>query len=201
MHMLVRSQNRSSRLSWWTLILLGLCAILFGIMAIVWPHLTFLVFLYLFGVYAVIGGLILVSNAFYLRKAPDLGDYSQPDLPPGEWGMILGEGVLSILAGLFCLFVPTLSARLSLYVVATWTLFAGIGALIHSPSRGWLPGIAGVLAIVISLFLFFEPLRSVQAILWLLGVCALIAGVLMIVQGWLNRPLQERPGEADISAM
>lgn len=201
MHILARGRKRFSGLAWWTLILLGICAIVFGILAIVRPHLTFLVFLYLFGAYAVTEGLIMIASALYLWRAPKVGDYSRPDLPPGQWGLILCEGALSILAGLFCLFAPRLSAQLSLYVVAVWALFAGIGALIRAPVRGWLLGISGGLAIVVSLFLFFEPLKSVRSILWLLGVLTLIAGVLLIAQGWWERAAQGKPEEADISAL
>jgi uncharacterized membrane protein HdeD (DUF308 family) len=201
MRILARERVRSSRLAWWTLMLLGCCAVAFGILTIVWPHLTFLVFLYIFGAYAVIEGLIMISSAFYLWKAPELGDYSRPELQPGEWMLVLCEGVLSVLAGLFCLFAPTLSAQLSIYVVATWALFAGLAALLHAPSRGWLLGISGALAIAISLLLFFEPLNIMRSIFWLLGVLALIAGLLLIVQGWLERSVQKKPEKADIPAL
>jgi uncharacterized membrane protein HdeD (DUF308 family) len=45
MHILSRSQAQASRQAWWVSIALGIFAIIFGIVAIVWPHLTFLLFL------------------------------------------------------------------------------------------------------------------------------------------------------------
>jgi uncharacterized membrane protein HdeD (DUF308 family) len=176
--------------------ILGLCALLFGIVAIVWPHLTFLIFLYIFGVYAVIQGCILMANAFYVRKAPELGDYSNASLPPGGWWILLGEGFLSIIAGLFCLFMPRLSAQGALYVIAVWTLFVGISSLIAAPSRGWLLGLIGILSLVISALLFFHSAATAQSILWLVGVCALVAGILLLVQSWLSRTVQRVPLEA-----
>jgi uncharacterized membrane protein HdeD (DUF308 family) len=191
MHILSRSQAQASQQAWWASIALGIFAIIFGIVAIVWPHLTFLLFLIIFGVYAIIEGLILIASALYARMAPKLGDYSNATMPPGGWLLVLGEGVLSIIAGLLCLFIPRLSAQVSLYVVATWALFAGISSLVHTRSRGWFVGIAGIAAIVISLLLFFRTVASARSILWLVGVLALVAGALLIVQGWLDRPMQE----------
>jgi uncharacterized membrane protein HdeD (DUF308 family) len=191
MHILSRNQAQASRQAWWASIALGLFAIIFGIVAIVWPHLTFLLFLIIFGVYAIIEGLVLIASALYVRRAPELGDYSNAAMPPGGWLIVLGEGVLSIIAGLLCLFIPRLSAQVSLYVVATWALFAGISSLVHARSRGWFVGIAGIAAIVISLFLFVRTVASARSILWLVGVLALVAGALLIVQGWLDRPMQE----------
>jgi uncharacterized membrane protein HdeD (DUF308 family) len=94
----------------------------------------------IFGVYAIIEGLVLIASALYVRRAPELGDCSNAAMPPGGWLIVLGEGVLSSIAGLLCLFIPRLSAQVSLYVV---------------------------------------------------GVLALVAGALLIVQGWLDRPMQE----------
>lgn len=189
MHLLSRTKAEASRASWWTLLLVGACAIVFGVVAIVWPHLTFFVFLYIFGVYAIIEGLILIAHAFYARQAPKIGDYSNPTMPPGGWLIVLGEGILSVLAGLFCLFVPGRSAQVSLYVVATWALFAGISALVQIPRRGWLVGLAGVAALAVSILLFVHTAATAQAVLWLVGILALIAGVLLLIQAWLKRPV------------
>jgi uncharacterized membrane protein HdeD (DUF308 family) len=189
MHLLSRTKAEASRASWWTLLLVGACAIVFGVVAIVWPHLTFFVFLYIFGVYAIIEGLILIAHAFYAHQAPKIGDYSDPTMPPGGWLIVLGFGILSVLAGLFCLFVPGRSARVSLYVVATWALFAGISALAQTLRRGWLVGLAGVAAIAVSILLFVHTAATAQAVLWLVGILALIAGVLLLIQSWLKRPV------------
>jgi uncharacterized membrane protein HdeD (DUF308 family) len=83
-------------------------------------------------------------------------------------------------------------------VVAVWALFAGIALLIHARSRGWRAALIGILAIIASLFLFFHPARGAQAILWLVGICAIIACALAIWQGWeekraLYTPLEPAP--------
>src|SRR5689334_1047783 len=115
----------AARPHWQALILRGICAVIFGILAIAWPRLTFLIFLYIFGVYAIIEGLILIANAYYVRQAPSLGDYSHASVPPGTWWVMVAEGVLSVLCGILCLFAPEISTYAALYVVAFWALFTG----------------------------------------------------------------------------
>ena len=180
---------------WKILILEGVCAIIFGILAIVWPGLTFLVFLYIFGIYAVIEGLVLAVSALYQRKAPMAWENETTPAMPGSWMILLAEGLLSILAGLLCLFVPHYSAQGLLYVIALWALFIGVALLVHARTWGWRPALVGVLAIIVSLFLFFRSLNSAQTILWIIGFCAILAGALLIWQGLvekhtLNVPLE-----------
>lgn len=172
---------------WKTRMIEGLCAIIFGIIAIAWPGLTFLVFLYIFGVYAVVEGLTIVISALYLRKAPMAWENPTTAAQPGSWVILLSEGLLSIVAGLLCLILPHYSVQGLLYVVAIWALFIGIASLVHIRSRGWHVVAIGILAIIVSLLLFFRSIESAVTILWLVGICAILAGVLMIWRGWLEK--------------
>ena len=42
--------------SWWPLLLRGICAILFGVMAFIWPGLSLLTLVFLYGAYALVDG-------------------------------------------------------------------------------------------------------------------------------------------------
>ena len=57
---------------WWALALRGLFAVLFGLLAIFMPHKTLLVLVLVFGVYALIFGIMLIALAFRLRRFRDL---------------------------------------------------------------------------------------------------------------------------------
>jgi uncharacterized membrane protein HdeD (DUF308 family) len=91
---------------WKILMLEGVCAIIFGIFAIVWPGLTFFVFLYIFGIFAVIEGLVLAISALYLRKTPMAWENETTPAAPGSWIILFVQGLLSIVAGFICLFLP-----------------------------------------------------------------------------------------------
>lgn len=51
----------------------------------------------------------------------------------------------------------------------------------------WLPVLRGVLLLVLGLLLMAQPAASVQAIVWLFGIFAIVDGVVTIIQGLSNR--------------
>ena len=58
-----------SRHYWWLMAIRGLLAVLFGLAAFIWPGLTLLVLVYLFGAYALAYGVLLIIRAFQFRTA------------------------------------------------------------------------------------------------------------------------------------
>ena len=50
--------------NWWTLVLRGLAAIIFGILAYIWPGITFTVLVLFFGAYALWDGVFALIGAF-----------------------------------------------------------------------------------------------------------------------------------------
>jgi uncharacterized membrane protein HdeD (DUF308 family) len=52
--------------NWWLLLLRGLAAIAFGVIAFLWPGITLVALTYLFGIYAIVDGVaaIWASSAF-----------------------------------------------------------------------------------------------------------------------------------------
>lgn len=172
---------------WKIRLLEGACAIIFGIVALIWPNLTLLMFLYIFGVFVIIEGLMLAISALYQRRAPMAWENTTTPAPPGSWLIRFLEGLLCIAAGLICIFSPHTSVQVLLYVIAIWTLFTGLAGLAHVRSRGWHAALIGVLAIIASLFIFFRAPGGAQAILWPLGICAIFAGALLIWRGWSEK--------------
>ena len=47
--------------SWWALVLRGLAAIAFGILAFIWPHITVTVLVFLWGAYALVDGIFAIA--------------------------------------------------------------------------------------------------------------------------------------------
>ena len=101
------------RRNWWTLVLRGVCAIIFGFFAWIWPGLTVLALLLAWGTLACIGGVVTLVSAFGR-------DGSEP-----RWILLL-EGGVSLLAGAVALFYPRATALLFLYLLAGWALLSGL---------------------------------------------------------------------------
>jgi uncharacterized membrane protein HdeD (DUF308 family) len=57
---------------WWLLALRGLLAVIFGILAFIWPGITLFVLVLLFGAYAFIDGILSLVAAFRERDTNDL---------------------------------------------------------------------------------------------------------------------------------
>src|SRR5258707_2063949 len=49
--------------NWWLLLLRGICAILFGILTFVWPGITLLTLVLLYGAYALVDGVLALAEA------------------------------------------------------------------------------------------------------------------------------------------
>jgi uncharacterized membrane protein HdeD (DUF308 family) len=80
--------------SWWMLALRGAIALLFGVLAVLWPGITLLWLAALFAAYALIGGAVSVIGAVKNRKSDE------------EWWLILLLGLVSLGAGVIAVLHP-----------------------------------------------------------------------------------------------
>jgi len=163
--------------SWWALVLRGLAAIAFGVLAFVWPQITLTALVFLWGAYA------LVDGAFAIAAGIKSHGESK------RWWVLLLEGILGVAAGLVAFFIPGITALVLLIVIAAWAMVTGafeIAAAIQLRKyiKGeWLLALAGVASILFGLALLFNPAAGALALVWLIGAYAIVFGVLMIVLG------------------
>jgi uncharacterized membrane protein HdeD (DUF308 family) len=161
----------------------GIAAILFGILALVWPKLTLYVLVLLFGVFAVITGITAVVAA--LRSTHEQG-----------WGLLLFEGILGILAGAVALVWPNITALAFLYLLAAWAILTGILEIVAplsfpmSGGRALLSVLAGVVSIVFGILIAAQPASGLLAVVWLIGVYAIVFGIMYVVMYFQSRSLQ-----------
>jgi uncharacterized membrane protein HdeD (DUF308 family) len=172
--MLVLARN------WSVVVLRGVLALLFGVLAYIWPRATIASFVILFGAYALLDGIFSLVAAF------------RP--PAGESrGMLVLRGVLGVLAGLAVLAAPGLSAILLLYVIAIWAIAAGfaeIGAAIalrRVLTGEWLLALSGVLSILLGIYMLARPAAGLLALVWAIALYAIIAGIMLIILGFRLR--------------
>src|SRR5438876_3317012 len=102
------------KLNWWLLALRGLVAVLFGVLAFMWPGITLITLVWLFGAFALVNGILSFVLA---TKAPK--GY------PRFGSLILG-GLLGILAGLLTFVMPAITALGLLILIASWAMVTGI---------------------------------------------------------------------------
>jgi uncharacterized membrane protein HdeD (DUF308 family) len=150
----------------------GIVAVLFGILALVWPKITLVVLVLLFGIFAVISGITAVAAA--LRTRGEQG-----------WGLLLFEGIVGILAGVVALVWPGITALVFLYLLAALSFPMSGG-------RTVLMVLAGLVSVVFGVLIAFQPASGLLAVVWLIGIYAIVVGVLYIVAYFESRSLTSR---------
>jgi uncharacterized membrane protein HdeD (DUF308 family) len=170
---------------WWVVALRGLAAILFGILAFVWPGVTLSVLVILFGAYAIVDGVLALYVA-WRSGGRDL------------WPRLL-EGVVGILAGLIAFFLPGLTAVALLFVIAAWAILTGVTEIIAAIrlrqviQNEWTLIFAGVISVLFGIVLFAQPGAGLLALVWLIGVYAVIFGIALLGLAWRLRSMLGHP--------
>lgn len=99
---------------WWTFVLRGVFAIIFGVLAWIWPGITLMVLVIFFGAYALVDGVLLLFNAF--------GGWSREQ---HHWLLLL-EGLVGVGIGIITFINPAVTAIALLFYIAVWSIATGV---------------------------------------------------------------------------
>jgi uncharacterized membrane protein HdeD (DUF308 family) len=159
----------------------GVLAILFGFLVWVWPGLTLLVFTFMFGIFAIAGGVFALLSAM---RAADRRE---------RWWLLAASGVVSIIIGILAFVWPVHAAIVVLYLIAIWAIVTGVLEIVaafrsrEAASQEWLLILGGVISIVLGALLLAFPGRGLLALVWLIGLWAVVYGILEIVHAFTGR--------------
>ncbi len=165
---------------WWVLLLRGIFAVLFGVLAFMVPGLTLVALVFLYGAYALIDG---VTALFVGGRAR-------------EWWMILA-GVLGLVVGVLTFIFPGITAFWLLILIASWAVVRGLFEIVAAIqlrkelTNEWMLILGGVLSIIFGVLLFLNPAAGAMAMVWLIGAYALVFGIMMIVLSFRLRGLRK----------
>jgi uncharacterized membrane protein HdeD (DUF308 family) len=166
---------------WWTLALRGLVAILFGVMAFAWPRITLTILVLLFGAYALVDGVFAIVAAVSAPKELR------------RWWMLLIEGLISVGIGGLSFVWPGITALALLWLIAFWAVLTGIFEIgtaiqLRKVIEGeWLLILSGILSILFGLLLVVVPGAGALAVIWIIGLYAVIFGVLLVALAFRMR--------------
>src|SRR4029079_11520312 len=97
--------------------------------------------------------------------------------------------VLGIIAGIVTFMWPGITAMALLAIIATWALVTGITEIfvairLRKEITGeWALILAGLSAVAFGLFLLVRPLAGALAAIFVIGIYALVSGILHVVLG------------------
>ncbi|MBN2105155.1 HdeD family acid-resistance protein [bacterium] len=161
---------------WWVSLLRGLIALIIGALALARPIETFNVVLIFFVVYLLLDGLVTGTLAFLHRSVAK------------QWRVFFVEGFLGLILGLFALIWPGMTALILVYLFAFWALITGLLEILsgiqmrrHMLSGEWLMILTGIVSILLSIVLFFNPRVGAVSLIWILGLFLILFGILQIV--------------------
>jgi uncharacterized membrane protein HdeD (DUF308 family) len=166
---------------WWTLVVRGVIAIVFGLLAFVAPTFGIAMLVALFAVWALIDGVGSLLAGIRTRGQDR------------SWWIEILEGVVSIAAGMVALLLPGFAAEVLVLLIAAWSIVTGvieIGLAIRLrrvlEGEVWL-ALAGVASILFGGLILLFPAAGALSLVWLIGSFAIAFGAFLIMLGWRLR--------------
>ncbi len=166
---------------WWWVLLRGIFAIAFGVIAFLAPAAALTAIALVFGAYALVDGVFAAVHAVQARRTSK------------RWGWLLAEGVLSALAGIAALTLPGFAGFFGglfvLWLIVFFNIMTGIAGVqsasgIEKGRGRTIAIVAGVVSVVfgvlIAALLLFVPGATVLGLIWVVGVYAVVFGVMLI---------------------
>ena len=155
---------------WWVVLLRGICAILFGIIAYTQPGVTIAVLVLLWGAYALVDGIFEVVAGVRAK-----------------YGSLIFLGLLGIAAGIVTFLWPGVTAVTLLYIIAFWAIVAGVMQIaaairLRKEVEGeWLWILSGLCMVVLGGLLISRPAAGAISVMWLIGSFAIAWGLLLTI--------------------
>lgn len=182
---------------WWTFILRGVVAILFGLLAFLSPGWGITVLVALFAAWAIIDGIGSLITGFRTRDTDR------------SWWLEILQGVIGVAAGIIAIVLPLEVVTTALVlVIAAWAVLTGVIEIVlairlRRVIRGelWM-ALAGVASILFAVVLVLFPAAGALSLVWLIGAFAIAFGIFAIGLGWRLRGLNqaaERDAAVDYS--
>jgi uncharacterized membrane protein HdeD (DUF308 family) len=159
--------------NWWLVLLRGICAIIFGVLTLMWPGLSLLTLVLLYGVFALFDGGLAIGAAI-------MGGTPSP-----RWWLAL-VGVLGIAAGAVTLMWPGITGIVLLYFIAGWAIAAGVFEIVGAirlrkeiEGEWWLIA-TGVLSVLFGVLILMFPGVGALGIAFAIGWFAIVYGALLV---------------------
>jgi uncharacterized membrane protein HdeD (DUF308 family) len=159
--------------NWWLLLLRGIAAIVFGLLAFAWPGLTLLTLILFYGAFALVDGVLAIIAAITGGSAA-----------PRWWLAIVG--LLGLAAGLLTFLMPGLTAVVLLLFIAGWAIATGVFQIIGAIKlrkeidNEWLLILCGVISVLFGVCMMLAPGAGALALVWVIGAYSVVIGALFV---------------------
>ncbi len=130
--------------NWWALALRGAAAILFALLAFLWPAMTATVLVLLFAAYALVDGVFSIMAAIRAARHH------------GRSGPLLFEGILDLVIAAIAFLWPMTALVALIYLIAIWAVITGIaliaaGIAFIRLNGEWLLVLSGIISLLLGI--------------------------------------------------
>ena len=160
--------------NWWAFAIRGILALIFGVLVFLYPGAAVTVLVLLFGAYATVDGLFAILSAVLAAQAHE------------RWWTFVVEGVIGLAIGALTFFRPGTTAIALYILIAAWAMATGIVEIIaairvrESIANELMLLVGGVASVIFGILMLVFPTAGAYAIVWLIGLYAMLFGILMI---------------------
>jgi uncharacterized membrane protein HdeD (DUF308 family) len=160
--------------NWWALLIRGIAAVIFGILAFLWPGATLFAICILFGAYAFVDGVFAIVAAVRAAQAHE------------RWWPFVIEGIVGLAIAAVTFYDISITFLALYFTVAVWAFVTGILEIAagiqlrKSIANEFLLILAGLASIVFGIFMFWHPIAATVAIIWIIATYAIVFGIIMI---------------------
>jgi uncharacterized membrane protein HdeD (DUF308 family) len=159
--------------NWWLLLLRGIAAIIFGLLAFAWPGLTLVTLILFYGAFALVDGVLAIAAAI------------TGGVPGSRWWLAI-VGLLGIAAGLVTFLTPGLTALVLLFFIAGWAIVTGVFEIIGAIKlrkeidNEWLLILGGIISVLFGVGMMLAPGAGALALVWVIGAYSVVLGVIFV---------------------
>jgi uncharacterized membrane protein HdeD (DUF308 family) len=157
----------------WLMLARGIFALLFGLLALIFPGRTILALVLLFAAYMTVdGAFALVAGVRSMRAHQ-------------QWGLLFLQGIASLIAAAVAILWPAITVLVFVLLTAAWAIVSGslmcmTAFAMTERSRWWLL-VGGAASLLYGMLMIVMPLIGALVLTWWIGAYAVVLGVSLIV--------------------
>jgi uncharacterized membrane protein HdeD (DUF308 family) len=160
--------------NWWAVLIRGVLAVVFGVLAFVNPGITLAALVLVFAAYSLVDGVFAVIAGLRAARRQE------------RWWPFALEGLLSIVVGIIAFLIPVAAAFALLMLVSAWSIVTGLFRIaaairLRREIQGeWLLILSGILSVAFGVVIAIWPVVGLVTVMWLIGFYAVLFGVILI---------------------
>ncbi|HSD59147.1 MAG TPA: DUF308 domain-containing protein [Methanotrichaceae archaeon] len=174
-------------------LLTRILVILLGIVALIWPGYVLGFLVYFFAFFAIIGSIGTIAVGI---------SYSKEQLPAPRWAIIL-MGILGFIIGIATVAAPAFMTIAIIYFIGAWALVTGVADLIFAFTRAsagnsrLIMVLSGIISVLFGILVIFNPpILTAVLLVQVLGIYAILIGLLGVGYGLTEKKEAAAPGAA-----